>query len=153
MIVNQTAEYALRAAAYLAGLPPNERARAADISSATSIPTHYLSKVMRKLVVAKICDSKKGHHGGFSLSRPASEITFLEIMRAADFEPAPDRCAFGLETCDPNQPCPLHDAWARMNDTFVAYAQSTTLAGVRDLAITPSSRLAELMPPSTVQGD
>lgn len=130
MYFNQTAEYALRAMAFLANLPRGQAARAVDLSEGTGIPTHYLSKVLRRLVVAGLLDSRKGHGGGFSLSRPPRRIKFREILKAADFEPDPRRCAFGWGSCDPQHPCPLHPAWSRLNETVTAWADETTLESV-----------------------
>jgi len=68
MLLSQTAEYALRAMAWLATVSGDEPVRAVDLSSATGIPTHYLSKVLRRLVLANLLESQKGQGGGFSLS-------------------------------------------------------------------------------------
>ncbi|MFT6400551.1 MAG: Rrf2 family protein [Bradymonadia bacterium] len=106
---------------------------------------HYLSKVMRKLVFAGICDSMKGHRGGFALTRPADEISFLEVIRATDFRTMPERCAFGLSVCDPDSPCPLHDAWTELNTAFIAWAESTTMGDARALALRPGSAIHDMV--------
>ena len=54
MLLPQTAEYALRAMAWLATIPQDEPVRARDLSQATGIPPHYLSKVLRRLVLADL---------------------------------------------------------------------------------------------------
>ncbi|MBW2295571.1 MAG: Rrf2 family transcriptional regulator, partial [Deltaproteobacteria bacterium] len=68
MVLSQTAEYALRAMAWLATAPTREPVRAKDLSVATGIPSHYLSKVMRRLVLAGLLISQKGQGGGFLLA-------------------------------------------------------------------------------------
>ena len=143
MIVNQTAEYALRAMAFLTTLPDGAMARSSDISEAASIPAHYLSKVMRKLVVAGLLESRKGHGGGFTLARDPSEITFLDVLSAAEFDPASSRCAFGYDRCDHEHPCPLHASWQVLNDQFCQWAKHTTLLDVQEFSKLPQVRMPE----------
>jgi len=130
MIVSQTAEYALRAMAWLALVPTGSPTRAAELSEATGIPSHYLSKVLRRLVLAGLLTSQKGQGGGFRLARPAEEISFLEILAAVDAYPTEGRCAFGWGSCDEANPCPLHGAWSRLSGGVRDWAHSTMLAEV-----------------------
>lgn len=130
MLLPQTAEYALRAMALLAALPPDGAMRASDLSSAAGIPTAYLSKIMRRLVVEGLVLSQKGHRGGFRLGRPAKEICFSDVLRAVAFEVHADDCAFGWGNCNPQKPCPLHPAWTRMKGAFVDWSARTTLADI-----------------------
>jgi Rrf2 family protein len=44
----------------------------------------YLFKVLEKLRKANILRSKRGPGGGFTLARPAKDITILEIIEAVD---------------------------------------------------------------------
>ncbi len=128
MQLPQTVEYALRAMAYIANLPPTEAVRAHDLAAATNVPPHYLSKLMRRLVVAGLLKSQKGHHGGFVLAMPARYIRALDIMVAADYRPDPAHCAFGWGACRPAEPCPLHPAWSKLNDAICTWAAMTTLS-------------------------
>lgn len=132
MIFNQTAEYALRAMAVLASLDPAESLRAADLAERTGIPLAYLSKIMRRLVLAKLVHGRKGHGGGFRLRQPPAQVTFMAVLEAIEHAPRPDRCAFGWGTCDSNAPCVLHSAWSELSGTFVRWAERTTLADVVD---------------------
>ncbi len=132
MIVSQTAEYALRAMAWLATVPRGEPIRATDLSTSTGIPPHYLSKVLRRLVLADLLVSQKGQGGGFMLARPAAEIPFIEILSAVDAYPTEGRCAFGWGTCDDAHPCPLHGVWSRLNDHIHEWASSTNLQEIAD---------------------
>ncbi len=127
MQVNQTAKYAFRAMAVLAGLEPGEAIPAADLSVRTGIPVHYLSKIMRRMVVGKMANSRKGHGGGFSLAKPARDIRFIDVLEACDADVTPNQCAFGWGTCDPDDYCPLHPVWSRLNDSFHDWAVTATL--------------------------
>ena len=128
MIFSQTAEYALRAMAWMATLENGTAIRATDLSKAAAVPKHYLSKVMRRLVVAELVISGKGHGGGFALARSQSRIKLLDILAAVDAAPGSGVCAFGWGPCDPNNPCPLHPAWSIISDGIYDWANQTTLA-------------------------
>ncbi|MEE9162456.1 MAG: Rrf2 family transcriptional regulator [Candidatus Neomarinimicrobiota bacterium] len=132
MLLSQTAEYALRAMAWLAATSPEAPVRARDLSAATGIPPQYLSKILRRLVLAGLLASQKGRGGGFTLAYAPEEIRFVHILEAVDAYPAPGRCAFGWGACDGDQPCPLHGAWIEMSEALHSWATNTTLAEVRD---------------------
>jgi DNA-binding IscR family transcriptional regulator len=74
---------------------------------------------MRRLLLAELVDSRKGHSGGFRLGPPPGEVTFMAILEAIDHAPRPDRCAFGWGACDASAPCVLPAAWSELSGTFV----------------------------------
>ncbi len=130
MFISQTAEYAIRAMSAIAMVPAGKRVRASDLGRATGIPAPYLSKILRRLVLADLLASQKGQGGGFSLVRPASEIPFIDILNAVDAFPSDGRCAFGWGSCDELSPCPLHGAWSRLSQQLRDWANQTNLAEV-----------------------
>lgn len=130
-LLSQTAEYALRATTWLAVCPPGTALRSSDLSRATGIPDHYLSKILRRLVIAGLLSSRRGQGGGFELARPPDEIRLLDVLHAVDPSIERGRCAFGWGACDAKAPCPLHAAWAPMGDSFMEWAATTTLASAR----------------------
>ena len=134
MNLTQTAEYALRAMARLAALPPGDALRASDLAEETAIPPHYVSKILRQLVVAGLLEGRKGHGGGFRLARPARRITFRDVLTAVGASAEPQACAFGWEACDLKRPCPLHPAWARLKEALEGWAGETPLDEVAGVA-------------------
>jgi Rrf2 family iron-sulfur cluster assembly transcriptional regulator len=131
VLLSQTAEYALRAMASLAFEADEGPVRARDLAQRTGIPMHYLSKVLRRLVLAGLLESQKGQGGGFSLARPPEEIRFEDILVAVDAYTAQGRCAFGWGACSEAEPCPLHSSWSRLSDAVHYWAATTTLATIR----------------------
>ncbi len=134
MLLSQTAEYALRAMAWLAMAPESKPVRAADLARATGIPTYYVSKVLRRLVLADLLKSQKGRGGGFSLSRAPREISFINILSAVDAFPTQGRCAFGWGQCNATDPCPLHNSWSQLDDRIRDWATGTSLGEIANLA-------------------
>jgi Rrf2 family iron-sulfur cluster assembly transcriptional regulator len=132
--LSQTAEYALRAMARIAAQGKAEPLRASDLSVETRIPQQYLSKILRRLVLAGILVSKKGRGGGFTLARPPSRIILRDVLAAVDAYPQEGRCAFGLHACSRKHPCALHDGWCRLSDDFHRWATKTTFNQMRTSA-------------------
>ncbi len=127
MLLSLTAVYGLRALAVLAGLEPGATINAADLAAVTGVPKQYLSKVMRKLVVARLVRAQRGRNGGFQLQKPARAIPIADVLAALSLE-IDGGCAFGFAECDPKRPCSLHPIWSRLNDSLAEWASQTTLA-------------------------
>jgi Rrf2 family protein len=129
-LISQTAEYALRALALIAALPEGRSLTAIEVADYATVPVHYLSKVLRRLVAAGLLSSQKGHGGGFCLARPAPEIRFADVLAAVGEPLVIGRCAFGYAVCNADNPCPLHPAWKLLNESFERWAATTTLADI-----------------------
>lgn len=95
-MISQTAEYALRAAVWLASQDGSART-ARQIAAGTQVPPGYLSKVMQSLAAAQLVTSQRGLGGGFQLARPARNITVLEVINAVDPVKRVERCPLGLQ--------------------------------------------------------
>lgn len=134
MILPKTAEYALRAMALLASRQ-GEVIPSSEIAQSALIPEHYLSKVMRQLVVAGLVGGRRGRGGGFWLARPPSEVRYSDVFDAVGGVHDPERCAFGNDHCDVEHPCPLHHSWVDLQERFGQWADCTTLA---DPALPPT---------------
>jgi len=102
--------------------------RTRDLAKAVGVPPSFLSKIMRMLTANGILDAQKGHNGGFLLARPPSEIRFIDILRAVEFEPDVRHCLFGLGNCDAKNPCPLHHEWGVLKASIEHWACSHSLA-------------------------
>jgi len=127
--LNQTLEYGLRATSQLAISPDGVFVNAAELSEATGIPRHYVSKVMRRLVAQGLVLAQKGHSGGFRLAHSPQETRFSDVLAALDYD-VDERCVFGWPDCCTDNPCPLHESWSEMKQAFCQWTHETTLADV-----------------------
>ena len=130
------AEYGVRVMAHLArradgGAPVALSA----IAEAEGLPLAYLEHLAARLRRAQLVDSRRGAHGGYSLARPAAEITMAEVVRALEGEIAPIECI----TADPDgalvcarevdhEPCPTKLMWTRVQGSIVRTLDEMTLA-------------------------
>jgi Rrf2 family iron-sulfur cluster assembly transcriptional regulator len=127
MLLSQTAVYGLRALAVLAALAPGEGINGRQLAERTRVPREYLSKVMRRLVLAKLVQSQRGHGGGFRLRRPPAQILVRDVLGALDLELGTE-CAFGYATCNAAEPCALHPLWSRLREGLDEWIGGTTFA-------------------------
>lgn len=142
MILSQTAEYAIRAMTSLALAPPGAFVPSKELAAETNIPLPYLSKVMRKLVEAKLADGLKGHHGGFRLAQAPDRISFAQILEAVDAGLDKTHCAYGFAKCNARKPCRLHHTFASLVEMVEHWSQKTSLADVRDGKVIPLPQLS-----------
>jgi Rrf2 family protein len=115
----------------------------ADIARETAIPAAYLEQLIAPLRRASLVTSKRGAHGGYTLSRTPDDVRIGDIYRVMEGPVAPMDCV----SEDPDdQTCPLIDGcetrpiWLKVRDSIVEALDSTTLA---DLAHQGGKRLPD----------
>ena len=125
-MLSQTAEYALRIVAFLAGTGESPQTTA-QIAAGTRVPIGYLAKVLQALSRAGLVRSQRGLHGGSVLARPAQEISIYDVVEAVDPINRIRTCPLGLRSHG-SALCPLHrrldNALAMVEGAF----RATTIA-------------------------
>ena len=85
MRFTNTCDYAIRALIYLVRRhSSSEYALIAEVARECHIPKKYLEQVLLSLGRAGILESKKGHHGGYRLAKPPTEISLGDALRAVN---------------------------------------------------------------------
>lgn len=112
-------EYALRAMTYLACYPEGHVASLHDICQAREIPESFLAKILQSLAHAGLAVSRRGAHGGFTLARPAAEISMRDIVEAVDGPIALNPCVLWPEDCSRSEECEVHKAWMRAQEQLM----------------------------------
>ena len=74
-------EYALRAVFDLAGQPPGQPIRIAEIARRQSIPQKFLELILASLKQGGFVESRRGADGGYLLARQADALTVGEVLR------------------------------------------------------------------------
>jgi len=72
--------YGLFGVLHLAAQAPGKVTPLSEISESQDVPEKFLAKIFQSLSKAGIIRSHRGVKGGFSLARPASEISFREVV-------------------------------------------------------------------------
>ena len=128
MIFSSATEYAIRGLSELAARKVEGPIMLDDLVAGTGLPRDFVAKIFQKLVRAGILRSAKGRGGGFSLARPAHEITLMHVVEAIDGPQLLDHCVVGLEKCNDQMPCPQHDLYKPIRQRLKDYLNTTTLA-------------------------
>jgi Rrf2 family protein len=137
MMFSTRAEYGVRVMAHLAGRVGQGPTSLTTIAEAEGLPPAYLEHLAARLRRAELVESRRGAHGGYSLSRPAEDITMAEVVRALEGEIAPIECitadADGALTCARegeagHEPCPTKLLWTRVQGSIVRTLTEMTLA-------------------------
>lgn len=131
MFISQTSQYALRAMTGIVNAESSDPVSSKELAEYSDVPSHYLSKIMRKMVEAGFVKSQKGHGGGFILNIDPKELTIIDVLKAVGFNAEDQPCVFGYEKCDDNKPCPLHPVWKKLRNSFNEWAFETTFEDVR----------------------
>jgi Rrf2 family protein len=138
MRLSKRGEYGLRAMIQLAdGANPGEPLplmQIKDISEKENIPIKYLEQILLALKNAGLLQSKMGFGGGYYLAKPASEITFGQIVRILDGPLAPIRCvsqmAYEPCGCPDESSCGLRMVMGDVRNAIANILDNTTLADV-----------------------
>jgi Rrf2 family transcriptional regulator, cysteine metabolism repressor len=137
MMFSTKAEYGVRVMAHLARQDGDGPTSLGAIAEAEGLPLAYLEHLAQRLRRAELVDSTRGAHGGYTLGRPAEEITMAEIVRALEGAIAPIECI----SADPDgelvcardgepghDPCPTKLLWTRVQGSIVRTLTDMTLA-------------------------
>lgn len=94
------------------------------------IPARYLSKIIQDLRRAGLIRSVRGARGGYTLSRPPSRISLLDVWEALDGPLCPVDCLDWPAECGLIGQCVTRDVWGKMRKALKAVLKSETLAGL-----------------------
>jgi Rrf2 family transcriptional regulator, iron-sulfur cluster assembly transcription factor len=127
MQITRSGEYGLRGLVFLAKQPPGKVTLVSEISREQKIPETFLAKIFQRLSKAGLLRSVRGAGGGFSLGKPANEITMREIVEAIEGPIALNRCLLRQGECEEEKVCPLRQVWEEAQQRFVEVLDRTTM--------------------------
>ena len=84
MRLSHLADYAVVLMTAAARRPAAARLSATELSADTGVPLPTAQKLMGQLAASGLLSSVRGAGGGFTLSRPASEISLADIVEAVE---------------------------------------------------------------------
>jgi len=93
-MLTRKAKYALKAMAYLAGLPLDVFVSGKEIAEMQNVPKKFLDAILRRVKKSRsYLFSRKVYNGGYCLGRKASSIVVGDVIRVIDGPLAPIACA------------------------------------------------------------
>jgi len=109
--VSRKVDYALRAMIYLATLPEGVREPLQEVATKNDIPKDFLAKILKTLADEGLVTALRGPHGGVSIGRSASQISFLEVIEAVDGPVQLNVCLDETKGCSLADSCSMQSVW------------------------------------------
>ncbi len=129
MKVSTRADYAARALLCMALRSDEERPISVkEMAERTNLPQPYLEQILLSVKGAGLVRSKRGVGGGYTLARPASEITLADVVAAVE-GPAP-RLTEPHDHCEGH--CVLQEVWVDLSGETRKILERSTLADLID---------------------
>jgi len=97
------------------------------IAEATHTSKHHVAKVMQRLAKDNFVNSQRGPTGGFTLKKPANEITFLDVFESIEGRTQIPNCLFNTPVC-PFDQCIMNNITQKMAEEFVQYLKNQTVS-------------------------
>jgi len=97
------------------------------LAEQTLVPPNYLAKVLQLLAQAKLITGRRGVGGGYRLSRPAEEISLIDVVNAIDPVKRIKTCPLGLANHQ-NSLCALHRTVDAAAKQFIESFSATRLS-------------------------
>jgi len=98
-----------------------------EIAASEDISEKYLSQIIIPLKAKGLVTTFRGAHGGYLLSRPASEIKLREIIEPLEGDLSLVDCVGNSDICDKSVACVTKDVWDQMSFLLREFLDSVTL--------------------------
>lgn len=103
-----------------------------EIARSENISEKYLSQIVIPLKAKGLVTPFRGAHGGYVLSRPASQITLRDIIEPLEGDLSLVDCVMNADICRRSTECVTRDIWARMSSLLLDFLDAFTLEDLID---------------------
>jgi Rrf2 family protein len=137
-MLSHKAKYAIKALLVLARAEEDELVQVNEIAEQQNIPKKFLDLIFFELRRHGLIVSTRGREGGYSLGKPAADISIASIVRAVDGPLAPLPCASvkfyrRCADCDDEKTCEVRRLMREVRDAASAILDNTSLAEAASL--------------------
>lgn len=141
-MLSHKARYALRALIELAREDQGAQMTSAEIAARADAPRKFLEAILLELGRRGLIISRRGKYGGYQLARPATEISFAQVIRIVDgplaLAPCVSHMAFRkCEDCPSLEDCTLREALMKARDATSTVLEAYSLADALRSEATP----------------
>ena len=114
MRITTWAEYGLICALHLAKRAGEGPITGREIAAGERLPADYVEQILLRLRRAGLVSSTRGARGGYSLAKPAEEISVREVIAASELGTFDLHCIthpVAEERCAESQSCSIRPVW------------------------------------------
>ena len=130
MNISAKSDYAVRAMLTLASDGGSRPVKGETLANAQQIPVKFLENILVDLRRAGLVASQRGAEGGYRLSRPGTQITIADVIRAVDGPLANVRGMRPEAAEYDGAAIALRDVWVAMRAALRSVLEKVTLADV-----------------------
>jgi len=132
-MISQKARYAIRALLFIAAKGNGATVQLSEIIQQEQVPKKFLQFILLELRNNGLVASHRGRWGGYSLSRPADQISFADVLRVTDGPLALSPCvsvtAYGkCEECFEETVCSIRKVLLLVRNATANILESISLA-------------------------
>lgn len=130
MRITSLVECSSRIMVRLAALPSGATLSAERLSDLENISRDYVDQILQRLRRGHLVASTRGAQGGYSLARPATEISIGAMVRAVEghvFEEVCEKYSAGEHQCHHLSNCGIRPMWQRLGELIEGFLDHVTL--------------------------
>jgi FeS assembly SUF system regulator len=122
-------DYGVVLLTHIAREPSRLTRNAPELAAAAHLPLPTVSKILKILAREGLLVPHRGAKGGFSLAKPATEVSVAEIISALEGPIALTECSgHSGGRCEIESLCPVSTPWRRINRAVFDALRDITLA-------------------------
>jgi Rrf2 family protein len=128
MKLTRGGEYGIRGVLYLSQQDEGKVSMLSAIAKAQDVPPRFLAKIFQALAKGGVVKSHRGAKGGFSLAKPASEITIKDVIEAVEGPIHLNVCLAAPGECNRQALCPIHSVWEEAQEKMMSVLSQKNFA-------------------------
>ena len=131
MRITTWAEYGVICALNLARRTTQGPVTGREIAAQEKLPADYVEQILLRLRRAGVIASTRGARGGYTLARPAAEISIRAVIHASELETFDLHCvSHPVETdrCSASHNCSIRPVWVLLQTKIDEVLEGVTLA-------------------------
>lgn len=131
MRITTWAEYGVICALHLAKRTTEGPVNGRDIAARERLPADYVEQILLRLRRAGVIASTRGARGGYTLARPAEEISIRAVIHASELETFDLHCVtHPVETdrCAASHNCSIRPVWVLLQTKIDDVLEGVCLA-------------------------
>jgi len=110
-----------------------------EIATEIRLAAPTVSKILKQLVHGGLVVSHRGAKGGYSLARPAAQISMLEIIDVLEGRVGLTECGSSPGLCVQESLCSIRTNWQRINGAVRDALAGVSLAEMAETSLPPPS--------------
>ena len=136
MKITSQVEYGLRIMVRITRCTDDKGLSIRQLSEAEGLSANYVAKLTRLLRMKGLINSTRGHVGGYSLAKPATEITVNDTLNALGGKLFDkkfcDSHAGMMALCTNSVDCSIRSLWSMMQTTIDKLLNNVTMADMME---------------------